>query len=206
MIDSISDIPSMLFRGHKELTYKLIPTIGRLNFLKHDILKNEQLLLKQFKESALPYLKNIPKNDWEWLALGQHHGLPTRLLDWTFNPLVALFFAVEEISEGNSIVYGAKLTYEVNRENHNPFEVKKVYRFTPTHLSNRILNQNGCFSIHPHPQTEYRSKKLIKFIINKKNRRKIKNYLFKLGIRSRLIYPGLDGITKDLKWLRTNQY
>lgn len=60
-------------------------------------------MLDDFKRRALPFLDYSPKNDFEWLFLMQHHGVPTRLLDWTTNALVTLYFAVSSL-RADSIV------------------------------------------------------------------------------------------------------
>jgi hypothetical protein len=60
---------------------------------------NEKEILRLFKERALRFLDYVPTTDWDWLALGQQYGVPTRLLDRTDTPLVARYFAVEEPSE-----------------------------------------------------------------------------------------------------------
>jgi hypothetical protein len=58
----------------------------------------ESTMIRHFKRQAHRYLKNLPKDDdtIEWLALMQHYGSPTRLLDWTYSFFVAVFFAVEQ--------------------------------------------------------------------------------------------------------------
>src|SRR5262245_4587032 len=53
----------------------------------------ESRLFRRFKDRSLPHLTFTPHDDWEWLAVAQYFGLPTRLLDWSGNPLVPAYFA-----------------------------------------------------------------------------------------------------------------
>jgi len=77
------------FRGLERSDYELIPKIGRETHVNPDGYYNEKRIFDRFINQARPYLSSEPKNLWEWLVFAQHHGLPTRLLDWTSNPLVA---------------------------------------------------------------------------------------------------------------------
>jgi hypothetical protein len=79
------------YRGQADESWKLIPSIARKGY-RTDVEKQQS---DRFKQNAVQFLQRRPEG-WEWLFLMQHHGVPTRLLDWTESPLVALYFAVTD--------------------------------------------------------------------------------------------------------------
>lgn len=195
---------TVIYRGVKSQSFTLTPKIGRIVAVISDKKKNEIKVLDLFKERALPYLEYIPSSDWDWLAIGQHHGLPTRLLDWTRNPLVACYFAVEEACNDDSAIYAYHDPHHITIEEYpDPFAYVEVGRFIPRHITPRITVQSALFTIHPDPYTPFNSEKILKIIIPNKIRLDLKRTLGNYGIDRASLFPGLDGLAKNIEWLRS---
>lgn len=197
------DARSVVYRGVKSANYPLIPKIGRIipPVFMTSKEQNEREILRLFKERAFPYLDFTPASDWDWLAIGQQYGLPTRLLDWTANPLVACFFAVEEVINDDSVIYTYHNEDYISVEEYpDPFRYDKVGKFVPQHLIPRITTQGGLFTIHPDPYKVFESNDIEKIIIPNKARPAIKKTLNKYGVDRFALFPGLDGLAAYIEW------
>jgi FRG domain len=84
-----------VYRGSSNASNALFTSLDRLGGINppHTKADLEEHILRNFIRYSRPHLGTEPVNDWEQLVSAQHHGVPTRLLDWTYSPLVAAFFA-----------------------------------------------------------------------------------------------------------------
>lgn len=210
-----------VFRGVSDSkNHKLIPSVGRIDeeiLCGLTIEEYELETLNRFKLRANSEINPLPKNDWEWLALAQHHGLPTRLLDWTSSPLIALYFATKPIvshdgriercnSNGGAVFALHTCGYLDTNCIESPFEFDEYGLFYPPHITKRITGQFGLFSIQPSPRKELQygfenefDRTIIKLAFSREVAEEIQRKLYLLGIRHETVFPDLDGFSYDLK-------
>jgi hypothetical protein len=166
------------FRGQGEPVDQLMPSIGRRHHYAGRSVtftrKEERSLLKRFRRYAYEYFKRVP-TEWETLFLARHHGLPTRLLDWTSNPLVALYFAAshenDEFARSAREARERKLEVDgtvwavarrkdegddldVFAEKPAPLDVPGIRVVYPVNPSPRVTAQSGVFTLHGDPWTD----------------------------------------------------
>lgn len=225
IVRGVSPDERYYFRGEPRDYFELIPKIGRIIGKNREIHLNtnyhdEESIFDRFKNHARSILTTPPKNDWEWLALAQHHGLPTRLLDWTTNPLTALFFAIgDPLSDrelekakidnpeysGDAAFYF--LTIKSNfidiKEEPNPLNCETIGIIKPSHVTQRIRAQNGVFTIQPNPSKPLnkllKQNRIRKYQILRSARNEIREELLLYGIHHASVYPDLDGLSSYLQ-------
>ena len=137
------------FRGQSNSEWELMPKAGRDNYIKY----NDKAMFESWKRRAKSMIEKELLSEWDYLAIAQHTGLPTRLLDWTHNPLVACFFACNENYDKDGVVYIYDSEHwVVNTKKISPFDYKQTGLVIPTVFNQRVGSQFGHFTIHENPQ------------------------------------------------------
>lgn len=193
---------SLPIRNNAVLREPLRPAagrVGRARRVPHDI-RSEKLALAEFMREARPHIGHTPTSPLEWLAIAQHHGMSTRLLDWTESILVAAYFAVRE-AEAIGLIYAVQnLPLVSARDEQNPFAARRTGIYRPPHITPRIPAQRSVMTLHPQPTELFRPRGLHEWTIEPAARRQIKMVLDACGINESSLFPGLDGLSRYIGW------
>ena len=221
---------SFVFRGVPRVSHTLDTSLQTGGFVAH-----EKHLLTSFRKYAV---ERAVHGDWiwNWLSLAKHHGLPTRILDWSYSPYVAMHFATANFNEFDhdgtiwcvdylktNGLLPPTLQKILKAENANIFTTEMlngvaaslsdfdalggdfVLFFEPPSLDERIVNQFALFSLPSSPklsledflkqgESMYR-----RIIIPAELKWEVRDKLDQANITERVLFPGLDGLSRWLK-------
>jgi hypothetical protein len=205
-----------IFRGQSE-NLPLLPKLARLyndSLLRRSFAESEEDMLKDFERQAAIYT-SATMTRWELMSLAQHHGMATRLLDWTENPLLAIWFAVRKpaVEKQPAVVWIFNPTEEDYidvEETTSIEELKRTKVLVPRHSSARVRVQAGMFTVHffiekekkfiPLEKNKAYKPRLEKFLIEAGNFPSIRSDLDRCGINAGTMFPDLSGLAAHVGW------
>ena len=205
-----------LFRGINNVSFKLIPKIGRSAYVEQfhgsqpEILNQlqdlEEQIMDQFRRMSVPFMDLRHMSAWDQWTIGQHYGLPTRFLDWTENPLIAAYFAVENAKVDAAVYIIDRTQFNTSNDIDDPFSADdEILLHVPSYINARIIAQKGAFTVHKNPTIPIDETiiagtpcSVVKLIIEQSHHEEFVDSLNWCGINKSFIYPGLDGLANYL--------
>ena len=233
---------SYFYRGVPDAGYKLTTSLRRnCGDAAQDL---ESAILRNFTKYAVIADPSLDTSVWKQMIVGQHHGLPTRLLDWTHSSLVALNFASIEddfgkLDKRDCAVWRIdvrELNKYLPQKYKDALDAEKSFIFSvrtlgsvvsslrnydedmgdrsfvclePPSVDQRIINQYSFFTVIPsgiHDISAFLEQspvETVKYVIDKSLRWQLRDILDQLNVNERIIYPGLDGLSR---WIARHYY
>ncbi|MDH3890210.1 MAG: FRG domain-containing protein [candidate division Zixibacteria bacterium] len=219
-----ADRNELFFRGQSDANWRLVPSLGR----QYSTAPTENRVYNKFMSHG-GHLIRPGAESWDILFLMQHHGIPTRLLDWSTSFSVALYFAVKDMKRGGKAAIWILNPYSLNEKWYNqrvianvdddfeygyvdffinakeverkefPADVCAVFG-SPLH--SRMRSQRSYFTLHREydiPLESVHPDVLDKVIINEKCVHEAIRFLTYSGVSEFSLFPDIDGLVRQIK-------
>jgi hypothetical protein len=211
-VEPLGHETQILFRG-QDCDEPLLPKIARKN-PNIDTKDRERKMLEELKRRSAQDPLLLGRDDWDRLVYAQHYGMATRLLDWTTNPLIALWFAaIDQKQDRSGYMFMLFIDEELlldKQAEPDPFSIGKTRVLKPNLNNPRISAQSGWFTIHRyskkagrfvdlHKNRNLKTKVLMKGVPGK-NKSEILRSLDKLGVNYESLFPGIEGTCRHVNW------
>ena len=200
-----------LFRGQAD-DLPLIPKVGRPEYR---VINSRGAPLQdlarflQWKIEARRLIADMHlHSDWDLYAMAQHHGLATRLLDWSSNPMVAMYFACMGSPRADGVVIAwnpsgqriPSIDHSVDIAEHTDVAI-----FEPSPVNSRFIAQHGLFTYHPDPTAPFFNPNgMAKIAVGAADKNNILLDLRKYGMSTDRLFPDLDGLSQDVNFTTRN--
>ena len=209
-----------LFRGHRCPDWELETSLERASKRcgVHQI-EYEKMICREFRRHAHTYLSRVPTDSdtVEWLALMQHYGAPTRLLDFTYSFWIALFFAFEEAEKDCAVVALNPQSLATNQPGKDYNKIVRenidngmhaddfLYANVPFYTNARLAIQKGTFVFSLNLNRKFHDlmiqnqKEVMQLTISATLFPEIRARLNDFNCNSRVLFPGIDGYARYFK-------